>query len=181
MRPQVSVFIATSLDQYIAREDGSLDWLDPIQQAGAATGEDCGYAAFMAEIDMLLMGRSTWETVLRFGEWPYTGKRVGVLTHRADSAQASARHGESFHAGALTPILEQLYTEGVRRIYLDGGEVIRQGLREGLVDEMILTTVPVLLGGGRPLFGAGLPASGWAVVEARAFAVGAAQVRYRRV
>lgn len=180
MRPHVSVFIATSLDQYIAREDGSIDWLDPVQQAGAALGEDCGYAAFMAEIDMLLMGRSTWDTVLGFGEWPYKGKRVGVLTHRPEQARALAQHGESFHSGPLLPILTGLYAEGVRRIYLDGGTAIRQGLQEGVVDELILTTVPVLLGAGRPLFGQGAASSGWSVVEARMFPVGVAQVRYRR-
>lgn len=180
MRPHVAVFIATSLDGYIARDDGGLDWLDPVQQAGAALGEDCGYAAFMAGIDMLLLGRNTWDTVLGFGEWPYAGKRVGVLTHRPEQARSRARHGESFHTGPLGPILAWLYVEGVRGLYLDGGAAIRQGLQEGVVDEMILTTVPVLLGAGRPLFGQGVASSGWSVVEARTCPVGVMQARYRK-
>lgn len=186
MRPQVSVYIATSLDQCIAREDGSIGWLDRVHREG----EDYGYAAFMATVDMLLMGRATWDTVLGFGEWPYTGRRVGVMTNRVAEAQARAQNGEAFFSGALGPILDRLGAEGVRRVYLDGGRLIRQGLGEGVVDDMVISVVPVLLGRGRRLFGeqageqadgqGGPPESEWAVAGVKAFESGLVQLSYRR-
>jgi dihydrofolate reductase len=171
-RPIVSVYIATSVDGYIARDDGSLDWLERVQSAG----EDYGYGAFMDSVDALVFGRSTWDTVVGFGEWPYGGKRVVVLTHRP----LDAAHGEAVHAGPLAPLLEGLGAEGVRRVYLDGGATIRQGLAEGLVDELTLSVVPVLLGGGRALFGPGLPSLDLRCVGAQSFPSGLVQSRYVR-
>jgi dihydrofolate reductase len=172
-RPLVAVYIAVSLDHYIARDDGSLDWLARVQGDG---GEDYGYAAFMASVDALVLGRSTWDTVLGFDAWPYEAKRVVVLTHRA----LSATHGEETHAGALAPLFERLGAEGVTRVYLDGGAAIRQALAEGLVDELTLSVVPVLLGAGRPLFARGLPELSMRLVEAKGYPSGLAQLRYVR-
>lgn len=171
-RPRVAVYIATSLDGCIARADGSLDWLERVQ----AAGEDNGYGAFMDAVDALVLGRTTWDTVVGFGEWPYAAKRVVVLTHRP----LDAAHGEAAHAGALLPLLERLGAEGVRRVYLDGGVAIRQGLAEGVVDELTLSVVPVLLGGGIGLFGPGLPPLDLRWVEARRFPSGLVQSRYER-
>lgn len=172
MHPSVSVYIAVSLDGFIAREDGGLDWLGIVEEAG----EDYGYQAFMDSVDVLLMGRNTWDTVQGFDEWPFAGKRVVVATHRA----LVAKHGEETHAGPLTPLIARLGAEGVRRVYLDGGDLVRQGLAEGLVDDMTLSVIPVLLGRGRPLFGDAVPASDWALAGSRAYASGLVQSRYLR-
>src|SRR5574341_157290 len=148
-RPRCAVFIATSLDGFIALPDGSVKWLDAVR----LDGEDYGFDAFFASVDTLLMGRLTWETVLGLGEWPYQGKRVVVLTHRP----AEGSHGESFRAGEPAQLLAELHAEGARHVYVDGGQVISQFLREGLVDELTLSVVPMLLGAGIPLFRGALP------------------------
>lgn len=172
MRPQVHVYIAVSLDGFIAGDDGALDWLAPMQ----VEDEDYGYADFYGSIDALVLGRSTYDSVLAHPQWPFAGKRVVVLTNRV----LDARHGEGAHAGALEPLLHALGRDGVAAVYLDGGQAVRQGLREGLVDTLTLNIVPVLLGRGRPLFDAQVPASTWVLAGSRSFATGLVQNRYRR-
>jgi dihydrofolate reductase len=169
-RPRVSVFIAASIDGYIARDDGSIDFLDCV----AWPGEDYGYANFFAQVDTLVVGRNTWEAVRGFPEWPWSGKRVVVLTHRVLPAQ----HGEETHAGDLRPLLRALQAQGVRRIYLDGGIAIRQGLREGVVDDMTVSTIPLLLGSGRALFG-DTPLSSWDLDGIRHFPSGLVQCTWK--
>ena len=171
-RPVVSVFIATSLDGFIARENGSIDFLDCVQ----APGEDYGFQAFFASVDTVVIGRNTYNTVLGFGEWPYRDKRVVVLAHAAPAS----RHGERFHAGKLAPLLAQLHDEGSRRVYLDGGRTIRQGLAENLVDDMTISTIPVLLGKGLPLFAGDVPASTWDLTDAQGFASGLVRCCWRQ-
>lgn len=171
-RPQVSVYLALSLDGHIARQDGGLDWLEALQQPG----EDYGYAAFYGSVDALVLGRGTYDAVLGFPEWPFTGKRVVVLTHRP----LEPRHGERTHAGALEPLLRDLAREGVRRVYLDGGTAARGALAADLVDDLTLSWVPVVLGRGRPLFDATVPASAWELTGSRAFSTGLVQCTYRR-
>jgi dihydrofolate reductase len=171
-RPQVSVYLALSLDGCIAREGGELDWLEPMQ----VPGEDYGYAEFYAGVDALVLGRRTYDSVLGFPEWPFAGKRVVVLTHRP----LPSEHGERAHAGPLEPLLDELGRDGVRRIYLDGGVAARGALAAGLVDDLTLSWVPVVLGRGRPLFDASLPASTWELTGSRAYASGLVQCRYRR-
>jgi len=170
-RPHVSVFIATSLDGFIAREDGSIDFLDCVNMPG----EDYGFAEFLARADTVVLGRGTWETVRSFGTWPFDGKRVAVLTHRA----LPASHGEMAHAGELRPLLARLHAEGARQVYLDGGHAIRQGLAENLVDDMTISTIPVLLGRGRALFGSGVGASTWDLLDSRAWASGLVRNTWR--
>ena len=180
LRPAVEVFIATSLDGFIARPDGSLDWLMQ-RHAAAPSGEDFGYAAFMARIDALVMGRRTFESIMDFDPWPYAGKRVHVVTRDAgwtvpvplaDQAQA--------HAGGPIPLLRRLHGEGVQRVYADGGELIRHLLAEDAVDAMTLTTIPVLLGQGRPLWGP-LPADlDWRLGDVRHWDCGFVQCRWER-
>lgn len=143
-RPTAHVFLATSLDGCIARRDGGIDWLEPMQRDGF----DYGFTAFFAAVDTILLGRRTYDTALGFGDWPYRGKRVVVMTHRPPAARAEAQ----FFAGEPMELVDKLRGDGARRLYVDGGDVIRQFLQASLIDELILSVVPVLLGSGIRLF-----------------------------
>lgn len=144
---QASVFIATSLDGYIARKDGGLDWLP---ENG---GEPHGYDEFIATVDALVIGRNTYETVLGFSVWPYGDKPVFVLSTRpiADAPPGAVVERMS---GSPSQIVSQLDERGFRHAYVDGGITIQRFLREGLIQRLIITRIPVLLGEGIPLFGA---------------------------
>ncbi len=146
-----SVFIATSLDGFIARPDGSLDWL-----TGATDPtEDHGYADFMAGIDALVMGRNTFEKVLTFGEWPYPGRRVVVFSRTLvrQALPAALADVVELFSGSMAELAEHLERSGARSVYVDGGQLIQGFLRAGLIAEITLTRIPVLLGSGIPLFG----------------------------
>ena len=168
---RVSVFVGVSIDGFLARADGSFDFLKPFE------GEEHGYEEFMRSVDALVIGRATYDTVLAFDHWPYRGKRVIVLTHRP----IDARQGETAYAGALAPLLEKLAADGVRRVYLDGGIAVRQGLDEDIVDDMTISTVPVTIGAGRPLFGGAPCTNAWRLTSLREYPSGLAQARYERV
>jgi dihydrofolate reductase len=171
MRPTCSVFIAASLDGFIARPDGGLDWLDAVQ----SPGEDYGFGEFFSSIDTLVLGRRTYEWALGFGGWPYAGKRVAVLTHRP----GEPRHGETFLAGDPAAIVERLGREGARHLYVDGGATIARFLEAGLVDDLTISILPVLLGDGIRLFPGRPPETRLALVESRAFPSGLVRLRYR--
>ena len=148
MTVKISVYIATSLDGFIARKNGDIDWLPP----GSDGNEDYGYAEFMSTIDHIVMGRNSFEKVLTFGEWPYD-KKVIVLTSRDLTLPPElANKVEPLH---LSPreLVQEMDIRGAKSIYLDGGVTIQRFLREGLVDEIIITTIPILIGEGLPLFG----------------------------
>jgi dihydrofolate reductase len=167
-RPTCCVFIATSLDGFIARQDGSIDWLKTVERPG----EDYGYADFAASIDTLLVGRKTYDTVLGFDAWPYAGKRVAVLTRRPPAP----KHDERFVSGDPASVLKSL--PDARRIYVDGGDVIQQFLAAGLIDELTLSTIPLLLGEGIPLFGKA-PERRFTLESSKHFPSGLVQSRYR--
>lgn len=168
-RPACAVYIATSLDGYIARADGGLDWLKAVEREG----EDYGYADFAATVDTLLLGRKTYDTVLTFGAWPYGDKRCLVLTHRP----AAPRYTERFVSGTPAEVLAAV--PEAKKIYVDGGDVIRQFLQAGLVDELTLSTVPILLGGGIPLFAPGFPERRFQLVRSTSYPSGLVQSHYR--
>lgn len=169
---QCSVFIATSLDGFIARADGGIDWLSLVEMPG----EDYGYGRFAASIDALIMGRNTYDTALGFEAWPYAGKRVIVLSNRP----FDPKHGEESRSGADLPALvEELANDGVQRVYVDGGNVIRQFLAAGLIDDLTLSIIPIVLGSGKPLFGelgVELPLH---LESTHSWPSGLAQLRYR--
>lgn len=167
---RVSVFVGVSIDGFMAREDGSLDYLEPFES------ENHGYDDFMRSIDALVVGRATYDTVLGFDAWPWEGKRVLVLTHRG----LEARHGETTHEGPLAPLVARLAAEGVGRVYLDGGIAIRQGLDEDLVDDMTISTAPVTIGTGRRLFGGPPQTKSWTLVSVQRYPSGLVQARYER-
>lgn len=170
---QVSVFLGLSLDGFLAREDFSLDWLEQVQRDPP---EDTGYVDFMASVDVLVMGRHTYDSAASFPEWPYMGKRVIVLSHHT----RSPLHGETFRQGALTALLDELQEEDVGRVYLDGGEVVRQALAADRVTDLTLSWLPVVLGRGRPLFGPELSERRWQLQSSRSFPSGLVQATYIR-
>lgn len=144
LRPAI-LYVATSLDGAIARRDDGLDWL-PTPSAG----QDYGYADFLARIDTLVMGRRTFDVTRSFGEWPYAGRRTIVLSRTPPGATVA---DVEFSADDPATVLRRLRAEPGRGIWLvGGGESLRPIFAAGLVDEIILTLVPVVLGDGRPLF-----------------------------
>jgi dihydrofolate reductase len=149
---KVSVFVATSLDGYIARKDGSIDWLDEAN-ATVPEGEDCGFQAFMGSVDALVMGRKTYEQVLSFGQWPYDQTPVVVLSRHPIAFPPGVPDTVSHSSEAPRELVGRLAREGVRHVYVDGGTTIQGFLGQGLVDEITLTVVPIVLGEGISLFG----------------------------
>lgn len=177
MTVTTSVFIATSLDGFIAREDGSIDWL---MQANAAVppGEDCGYAEFMSTVDVLIMGRNTYDQVASFEPWPYEGKRVVVLTSREVVFRTGPRVQLEKSTEAAKDLLARLGSEACRHAYIDGGKVIQSFLSHGLIDQLTITTIPVLLGQGRSLFGRVPGDAQLKLVRSKAFDFGFVQNTY---
>lgn len=149
---KVSVFIATSFDGFIARKDGSIDWLEKANSTVPA-GEDCGYQAFFDSTDTLVMGRKTFETVLSFEQWPYGNKRVVVLSTQLKAIPSHLTQTVSVMSASPAKLIETLSLQGSQHIYLDGGRAIQSFLADNLVDEITVTTIPVLLGEGTSLFG----------------------------
>ena len=180
MRARCSVFIATSLDGFIARPDGNIDWLEKANQS-APPGEDCGYHAFMADVDVLVMGRNTFELVLGFEGWPYGATRVVVMSRKGLTLPAHVPATVSVSSEAPEALVARLTAEGARKLYVDGGLVIQSFLAAGLIDELTITHIPVLLGSGKPLFGP-LPADvSLQLIRSHAYAFGFVQSHYRVV
>jgi dihydrofolate reductase len=168
---KASVFIGTSLDGFIARLNGEFDFLP------AGGGEPHGYNEFFASVDALVIGRKTFETVLKFDAWPYGKTPVFVLSTRAlPSAPADAVVERL--AGNPTDIMSLLEARGFRHAYIDGGITIQQFLTAGLIQRLIITRVPVLIGTGIPLFGAVPRDIALTHVGTRQFASGLVQSEY---
>jgi len=144
---RASVFIGTSVDGFIARRNGDLDFLP------SGGGEPHGYNEFMASIDTLVIGRKTFETVLAFPEWPYGKKRVVVLSGRPLDFSGVKGGVVEQMAGSPTEIVSKLEATGAGHVYVDGGDTIQRFLREGRIQRITITRVPVLIGDGVPLFG----------------------------
>ncbi|RON47741.1 dihydrofolate reductase family protein [Pseudomonas frederiksbergensis] len=172
------VFIATSLDGFIARPDGDIDWL--LQRDDPT--EDHGYPAFIADKDVIVMGRGSYEKVLTFDTWFYDRPVVVLSQQLANSPVPEALEGK-VRFSSLTPagLMEELTTQGVHRVYVDGGQLVQSFLRDGLVADMVITTVPVLIGAGRPLFGVLAQDIELKLVASRSFPSGLVQSTYRVV
>jgi len=153
MEKKNCVFIAKSLDGFIADKKGSIDWLNSIPNPEQI---DMGYSEFMNSIDAIIMGRNTFETVCSFNlGWPYT-KPVFVLSSRLTKLPKEYEGYEGqieFVRGDLKKIMKYLNKKGFNKLYIDGGKTIQNFLKEDLIDEMTITTLPILLGGGSCLFG----------------------------
>ena len=145
------VFIATSLDGFVARPDHQLDWLTSID----TRGQDMGYDTFMASVDGIVMGRGSFETVCGFPEWPYKKPVVVMSRSLTDADLPEALRGR-VRLSRLEPaaVMQMLEDEGWSRVYVDGGALVQSFLRDGLIADLIVTTAPVLIGAGKRLFGA---------------------------
>lgn len=170
------VFIATSLDGFVARKDHQLDWL----MKQNTDGEDHGYDDFMAGVDGLVMGRGSYETVLAFGEWPYS-KPVVVMSKTLSPSGIPAELADKVRLTELEPpeLIQSLQEDGWRRAYVDGGKVVQSFIRCGLIEDFILTTVPILIGDGQRLFGAIDADIDLELISSKSFRSGLLQTRYR--
>lgn len=143
------VFIGASLDGYIADRNGGLNWLTAIPNPEQS---DMGYTEFMAQVDALVMGRKTFETVCGFeGDWPYA-KPIFIVSRTLDTIAEEYRDKAELVKGSLVQILEKIHNKGYHRLYIDGGVTIQNFLKEDLIDEITITTIPIVLGGGSALF-----------------------------
>lgn len=178
MRSTCSVFCGLSLDGFIARSDGALDFLE-----GDGTAElgDHGYEAFVAGIDAIVMGRHSFEKVMTFDAWPYT-KKVVVLSSRNIDLSAAKSRGADVERMNGTPkeLVDALAAKGLHRLYIDGGLTVQHFLRAGLIDRLIVTHVPVLIGQGIRLFGALDHDVQLQLVTSRSFPGGLVQSEYVR-
>ena len=149
---ECAVFVGVSLDGFIARPNGDLDWL---MGEGGGDSAEYGYNEFIAGIDAIVMGRKTFEKVLTFDKWYYGTKRVVVLSSRLlDLSTAQVRGGVVEQmAGSPAEIASKLAASGARHLYVDGGITVQQFLRAGLIHRLIISRLPVLIGKGIPLFG----------------------------
>lgn len=152
MTAKCSVFIATSIDGFIAREDGSIDWLENANTM-VPPGEDCGYADFIKNVDFLVMGRNTFELVSSFPEWPYKNTRVHVLSSTLNELPPGIPDTVTLSDEDSVHLVQRLSKTGAKQLYIDGGITIQRFLQSGLIEDITITKIPILLGVGRPLFG----------------------------
>ncbi len=173
MSKKVILYIATSIDGYIARENGSVDWLP--QDAG-----DFGYSEFLQGIDTVLMGHTTYKQVLSFGvEYPYAGKRNYVFTH--DKTLERDEHAEFVHSNVV-PFVKALKVTGFKNIWLVGGaQLFAHLFAHGVVDELILFVIPLVLGKGIPLFQGSFPERQLELTHAHVHEGGVLELRYRLI
>ncbi len=171
------VFIATSLDGFIADRNGGLDWLNSVPNPGQL---DMGYKKFVEQVDALVMGRNTFETVCGFdGDWPYN-QPVFVLSGTLNTLPEEYRDKAELVKGSLTEVLEKIHNKGYNRLYIDGGLTIQNFLKEDLVDELTITTIPIMLGVGSPLFSKLAKDLEFSLVESKVFLNQIVQNHYRR-
>lgn len=177
MTPRCSVFCAVTLDGFIARKNGALDWLKPAEAELPPT--DTGFDAFMADVDAVVLGRNTFDVVLPMSETWFYSKPVYVLTTRP--LALPDRLKDKVESGSHPPrdLVALMEKRGARRLYVDGGRTIRDFLNAGLIDDMILTRIPVLIGEGIPLFGPLARDVKLTLVSSRILAGGAVQTTYR--
>ncbi len=171
------IFIATSIDGYISDRNDGLDWLNSVPNPD---NEDMGYNNFIDGIDANVIGRKTFETVCGFDiDWPYT-KPVFVLSNTLDKIPENLQDKAFLIKGSLSEILNQIHKKGFSRLYIDGGKTIQHFLKEDRIDEMTITTLPVLLGGGSELFSVLPEELEFELVDSKVYLNALVQNHYRR-
>jgi dihydrofolate reductase len=171
---KVVVYIAASVDGYIAGPNGDMRFLDAVQQEG----EDYGYFAFLDTVDTVVMGRKTYDWVMgQVPEFPHADLDTYIITHRQEASRGKLH----FHTDSLTELVRRLKSQAGKHIFVDGGaEIVNQLLKDGLVDELILSVIPVLLGDGVKLFHANQPRQEWNLVSTKTYEKGLVQLHYLR-
>ncbi len=169
-RPKISIYIASSIDGYIARKDGNLDWL----HYGHTGDEDYGFKKFTSSIDAVVMGRNTYEVVAGFDEWAYKDKRVIVLSNTL----AKVRKEAELFSGQLTELLAKLHAENIKHIWIDGGITISRFLEAGLVDDITVSIIAMVLGSGIPLFSTMNREHECSLISTQSYPSGLVQLKY---
>jgi dihydrofolate reductase len=172
---KVILYISMSLDGYIATKDHSIDFLSMVEHEG----EDYGYNDFVKTVDAVIIGRKTYEKVISMGyEYPHTDKDVYIITRTAKPAIGNFK----FYTGDLSLLVHQLKSQVGKNIYCDGGaEIANELLKNNLIDEFIISVIPILLGDGIKLFNDGRPEQPLALVSAKQFDKGLLQMHYKRL
>ena len=172
------VFIATSMDGYIADKDGKVDFLETFP---APPGDDMGYSEFMSGIDAIVMGRNSFETVLSFNiPWPYK-QAVFVWSNTMQALPESLPSNVSIVRGTVEEILPIIHQKGYYNLYIDGGKTIQSFLKERLINTMTITTIPLILGAGIPLFGPTNGIETFKCTNSKIFSNGLVQCIYERL
>lgn len=175
MSRKVILYIATSLDGYIAKPNDDLGFLSIVEQEG----QDYGYADFIKTVDTVIVGRKTYDKVLSMGfEFPHADKDAYIITRTSKPNIGSVK----FYTGELKSLVERLKAEPGKNIYCDGGaEIVQELLKDNLIDEFIISVIPILVGNGTKLFKDGRPEQKLELVSVKAFEKGLVQVHYRSV
>lgn len=173
LRPKISIYIASSIDGYIARKDGNLDWL----HYGHTGDEDYGFKKFTSTIDAVIMGKNTYEVVSSFDEWAYKDKRVIVLSNTLTEVRKEAE----LFSGELTELLAKLHAENVKHVWIDGGITVSKFLEAGLVDDITISIIAMVLGAGIPLFSTMHQEHRCHLVSTQSYPSGLVQLKYEVV
>ncbi|MBP1677135.1 MAG: bifunctional deaminase-reductase domain protein [Bacteroidetes bacterium] len=173
MDKRIILYIAMSLDGYIADSDGGLDFLSVVEKEG----EDYGYEKFVESVDTIIMGRKTYDKVLSFGiDFPHAHKRCYILTRTQRPDEGNITF---YNQGNLKMLIQHLKSQQGKDVFVDGGaDVVNELLKDGLIDELIISVVPVLLGGGVSLFKMEYPVQKLTLSSAKSFDTGLVQLHY---
>jgi len=172
---KVILYIAMSLDGYIATRDDDLGFLSMVEQEG----EDYGYADFVKSVDTVIVGRKTYDKVRSMGyEFPYNDKDAYIITRTARPSVGSVK----FYTDSLKDLVVRLKSEAGKHIFVDGGaEIVNELLNNNLIDEFYISVIPVLLGDGISLFKSGRPEIGLKLIGSKSFNKGLVQLHYMRI
>lgn len=169
-RPKISIYIAMSIDGYIARQNGELDWLE----YGHEGDEDYGFKKFIDTVDVIVLGRNTYEVVSGFDHWPYEGKKVIVLSNTLNHVRKEAE----LFSGELCALASKLHSEGFQRVWVDGGVTVSKFLEAGLVDDMTISVIAMILGSGIPLFNTMNQEQKCRLISTQSYPSGLVQLKY---
>ncbi len=170
LRPKISIYIAASIDGYIARKDGNLDWLNLACDAG----EDYGFQQLLSSIDGVILGRNTYEVAASVVDWPYLGKRIVVLSNSLKNVREEAE----LFSGDVVRLVSRLHSDGIKHIWIDGGVTISQFLDLEMVDSMTVSVIPIILGSGIRLFNPIAKEQGCRLISSASYPSGVVQLRY---
>jgi dihydrofolate reductase len=174
---KATVYIATSVDGFIAKSDGDIEWLHNPDYA--IEGEDMGYAEFTSSYDCLLMGKNSFEKVHSFGFWPYEGKRTVVLSKSLKDLPKELADKAELSSLGIRDLVSKLESEGVKHLYVDGGSLIQSFLKEKMITDIIITQIPILLGDGISLFAKGGIENQLELIESKSYPNGFVQNRFK--